>query len=239
MNSATSSISGTMDGIVYQNWDGNFSYNFPQANGNYSVRLNFSDWDLAAGQRFFDVGMKNKAFLQEFDNHDPTGQQNVYDVTVPFAIGDGMLDSDFFSNGDTAKINAILVKPIEPEIYTISASAGTGGSITPAGTSSILSGGSKSFTITPNAGSVIADVTVDGVSIGPLNSYTFNKVSANHIIQASFGSSLIKNMFALNCGGTSYTNPTGHAYLGDTCVDKHDDTSFYLQSKCSGTLLKP
>ncbi|HEY3309514.1 MAG TPA: malectin domain-containing carbohydrate-binding protein [Desulfuromonadaceae bacterium] len=184
MNSTTSSISGTMDGIVYQNWGyRNFPFHLPLVNGNYSVTRKSADWDSAARQSVFDVGM---------------------------------LDIDFVSNIDTTKINAILVKPIDPEMYTISASAGTGGSITPSGTTSILSGGSKSFTITPNAGSVIADVTVDGVSIGPLSSYTFSKVSSNHTIQASFASSLIKTIFAVNCGGTSYTDSTGHAYLADT-----------------------
>ena len=55
--------------------------------------------------------------------------------------------------------------------YTITASAGTGGSIDPSGKVSVTSGSDKKFTITPADGYVIADVLVDGKSVGAV-SYT-------------------------------------------------------------------
>ncbi|MFO0754221.1 MAG: hypothetical protein U0411_12970 [Thermodesulfovibrionales bacterium] len=70
--------------------------------------------------------------------------------------------------------------------YTIAASAGTGGSISPSGSVSVGSGASKSFTITPSAGYQIADVKVDGSSVGAVSSYTFTNVTANRSISASF-----------------------------------------------------
>lgn len=70
--------------------------------------------------------------------------------------------------------------------YSISATAGTGGSISPAGTTAVTSGGSKAFSITPAAGYKTAAVTVDGVSVGAVTSYTFSNVTANHTISATF-----------------------------------------------------
>lgn len=70
--------------------------------------------------------------------------------------------------------------------YTITASAGAGGSINPSGNVSVPLGGSRSFTITANAGYAIADVVVDGASKGAVSTYTFSNVTANHTIAASF-----------------------------------------------------
>ena len=70
--------------------------------------------------------------------------------------------------------------------YTITASAGTGGSISPSAGINVQSGANQTFTVTPNSGYQIANVTVDGVSKGAISSYTFSSVSANHTITASF-----------------------------------------------------
>src|SRR5436190_13781913 len=68
----------------------------------------------------------------------------------------------------------------------ITASAGSGGSISPSGAVSVACGSNQSFTITPDACYDIADVLVDGSSVGAVASYTFNDVTANHTIAASF-----------------------------------------------------
>lgn len=73
-------------------------------------------------------------------------------------------------------------------VYTISASSGAGGTISPAGNSSVFTNSAKAFTITPSDGFAISDVLVDGVSQGAAASYTFSNVSANHSIAASFKS---------------------------------------------------
>ena len=54
--------------------------------------------------------------------------------------------------------------------YTITASAGANGSITPSGNVTVNYGASKSFTITPNAGYAVASVLVDGGSVGAVTS---------------------------------------------------------------------
>ncbi len=74
------------------------------------------------------------------------------------------------------------------ETYTITASAGLHGSISPSGSVTVNQGSDKSFTITPDTGYSINDVLVDGSSIGPENSYTFTNVTQDHTITATFTS---------------------------------------------------
>lgn len=70
--------------------------------------------------------------------------------------------------------------------YTITASAGIYGNISPSGAVTVPAGGNLTFTITPDAYYSIVDVKVDGVSVGAVDSYTFTNVSANHTISATF-----------------------------------------------------
>ena len=70
--------------------------------------------------------------------------------------------------------------------YTIAATAGEGGSITPNGDVSVKEGASQTFAITADNGYEIADVLVDGNSVGAVETYTFDEVKANHTISASF-----------------------------------------------------
>ncbi len=72
------------------------------------------------------------------------------------------------------------------DTYTITTTAGSNGSITPAGTVTIDYGDSLLFTITHNFGYLITDVLVDGNSVGAVASYKFTNVSTNHTISASF-----------------------------------------------------
>jgi len=72
------------------------------------------------------------------------------------------------------------------EEHTITASAGTGGSIDPSGTVLVTDGEDQTFTITPSAGYHINDVLVDEVSVGAVTSYTFENVQADHTIAATF-----------------------------------------------------
>ena len=70
--------------------------------------------------------------------------------------------------------------------YTIDASAGAGGSISPSGSVTVSHGGNQTFTITANNGYHISDVKVDGVSVGAVSNYPFDNVTANHTIVATF-----------------------------------------------------
>lgn len=70
--------------------------------------------------------------------------------------------------------------------YTIAATASTDGTISPSGITVLLEGSSQTYSILPNANFQVSDVLVDGTSVGPVASYTFSNLSANHSISASF-----------------------------------------------------
>ena len=70
--------------------------------------------------------------------------------------------------------------------YTITVSAGNGGTITPSGDINVDCGESKVFAIAANEGFMISDVLVDGQSVGSVSSYPFTNVVSNHTISATF-----------------------------------------------------
>ncbi len=91
------------------------------------------------------------------------------------------------SSGSYLLLDALVVhQPTSTGVYTITASAGAGGSISPSGSVSVAQGANQTFAIAASSGYSISDVTVDGASVGAVNSYTFGNVQANHTIAASF-----------------------------------------------------
>ena len=70
--------------------------------------------------------------------------------------------------------------------YTIRATAGAGGSISPNGNVSVREGSDRTFTITPDKGYAVSNVKIDGKSIGAVRSYTFENVRHAHTIEVSF-----------------------------------------------------
>ena len=70
--------------------------------------------------------------------------------------------------------------------YTIKATAGAGGSISPSGSVSVREGRDQTFTITPDKSYAVSNVKIDGKSIGAVKSYTFENVSRPHTIEVIF-----------------------------------------------------
>ena len=92
-------------------------------------------------------------------------------------------------NDVTSAPFVLMIKPATPTgepNYTIKATAGAGGSISPSGNVSVREGGDQTFTITPGKGYAVANVKIDGKSIGAVKSYTFENVSSPHTIEAIF-----------------------------------------------------
>jgi len=94
--------------------------------------------------------------------------------------------------GDVYTINNIVIDQVITidgvvlNKYEIMAQAFNGGSITPAGIFVLTYGDDKTFEITPNAGYIISDVLINGLSVGAVSSYTFNDVREDGTIKAYF-----------------------------------------------------
>jgi len=90
--------------------------------------------------------------------------------------------------------------------YTITATAGAHGLISPNGAVVVNHGASQQFTIAPDANYAIAEVKVDGVSVGAVSSYNFPNVTKNHTIEASFVSLLPEAATLVSPSAKIYTN---------------------------------
>ncbi|HEU5072012.1 MAG TPA: sialate O-acetylesterase [Verrucomicrobiae bacterium] len=104
-------------------------------------------------------------------------------------IGDVFFYTNALSSTDRASLEQYLATRLTSGSgtnYTITASAGAGGAISPAGSVLVSSGSNQSFTIATDTNHVVSDVLVDGISVGAVSSYTFTNVIANHTIAATF-----------------------------------------------------
>ena len=113
------------------------------------------------------------------------GSSGLGSGTVKYSVSANTSTSGRTASSTFAK-NVCTVTQSGIQSYTITASAGTGGAISPSGSVAVSKGGSKTFTITPGTGYKISTVSVDGVSKGALTSYTFSSVMAAHTIRATF-----------------------------------------------------
>ena len=70
--------------------------------------------------------------------------------------------------------------------FTITATAGSHGAISPSGSLQATQAANVTYTFTPDSGYHVADVVVDGSSVGGVLSYTFTNVQATHTIGVTF-----------------------------------------------------
>jgi hypothetical protein len=89
-------------------------------------------------------------------------------------------------DGTYMLLDALIYTSTAAPTYTVTASAGSNGSISPSGAVTVNQGSNQTFTITPNSGFAVSSVTVDGTNVGAVTTYTFSNVQANHTISATF-----------------------------------------------------
>lgn len=80
---------------------------------------------------------------------------------------------------------------VEVQAFSILATQSANGTITPGGSTTVSFGGSQSYNLTPDTGYYVATLTVDGGSVTPASSYTFNTVTNAHTITATFAPDLV------------------------------------------------
>lgn len=128
------------------------------------------------------------------ESNKPVFADAEFDIEV-VTPGDGMIvitppkkKSGLDGNGPGIDYFIISPKNVVLDKFAITATAGKGGTITTKDLTDgkITEGENATFTITPNSGYEIADVKVDGQSIGKKTSYTFKDVDKDHKIEATF-----------------------------------------------------
>ena len=113
---------------------------------------------------------------------------------------DGLPANPFYVDDATAK-------------YTITASVGTGGSISPNGATSYLKRKTALYTIIPDSGYYIQDVLVDGISVGAVKYYTFDPLYANHTISATCAASAPNFTVTASASAGGSIHPSGAVSL--------------------------
>ena len=180
-------LSGTRDGVLY----------FDYAYGIYGIKNKTFTATVEAstdgGQTWTPIWNFQDSYTgQETSGYALAGSAEVK-VPAQYAV-DGVQFAFRYVNTthdtaplavDNVKLMAVEDGPVAQK-YTITATAGEGGSITPAGEVSVKEGASQTFAIAAQEGYAIADVLVDGQSVGAVDSYTFENVTANHTIAAVF-----------------------------------------------------
>jgi len=113
--------------------------------------------------------------------------------------------------------------------YNITATAGSNGSISPAGNVSVNYGSSQSFTIMASAGYHIAEVVADGVSQGAVSSYTFTNVQADHAITANFAINIYNITASAGTNGAiSPSKSISVDYGGSQTFNITANTGYYI-----------
>lgn len=94
--------------------------------------------------------------------------------------------------------------------FTLTASAGPNGSITPSEQTIVSHGGRQTYNMTPIGGYHVDDVLVDGKSVGAVKSFTFEGVSDDHTISATFSNTYI---IAASAGLNGRISPSGNVMV--------------------------
>lgn len=137
----------------------------------------------------------------------------------------------------------LLVQVAGAVTYTITASAGNGGSISPSGSVSVVGGTEKTFTITPNSKKAISALTVDGIAQQPARAYKFTSVSANHSISVTFATDTDNDgihddleQAGITVWGITYPPCPRNVPATDrpSCVDKDSKDVFLVLVQASG-----
>ncbi len=133
----------------------------------------------------------------------PAANYHVMDVLVD-GSSVGAVTSYPFNN---VTANHTIQASFAIDTNTITASAEANGSISPAGAVPVAYGANQTFTITPGRHYHVADVTVDGSSVGAVTSYTFSNVTAGHTIEATFA--INTNTITASAGANGSISPAG------------------------------
>ena len=184
----------TREGYQFNGWDKTFPTTMPAENltitAQWTVNQYTITYDLAGGTaegnldtytietRTFTLKNPTKSgyTFTGWSGTGLTGENNLTVTIEKGSTGDRSYTAHWRYNGSGHSYS----------YYTIKATAGAGGSISPSGNVSVREGRDQTFTITPDKGYAVANVKIDGKSIGAVKSYTFENVRRTHTIEVIF-----------------------------------------------------
>lgn len=218
-----------VDGVPVEVNSTQWSYTFTRISGNHSLHVNFAQTQynveviqpqhgtITPGSQIVRYGATptyriTPASGYEIEHITVNGSQVPFNTDI---LGAAVYTFPAVTSGQT------LTATMKIKTYTVTASAGPDGSVTPAGSVTVDYGSSQTYTITPSPGYEIENVVIDGrTSVGARSTYTFSNIRSDHTLSATFRaiscetpynlytSALIHNAAVLhwqNTGAESYT----------------------------------
>ncbi|MCW4025592.1 MAG: hypothetical protein NWF01_11255 [Candidatus Bathyarchaeota archaeon] len=182
--------------------------------------------DNSNGIMFYGAGIAAVADIQYnniFNNTDYNlkydGSQN---INLPNnwwgTTNTAIIDQSIYDFYDDYNIGKVIYTPFLDEtnpqspvipFFTIVATAGNNGSITPNGSVSVKLGSDQTFTLTPNFGYHTDDVIIDGTThLGAVDSFTLDNILADHTVAASFAINTYNITASAGAGGS--ISPSGN-----------------------------
>jgi hypothetical protein len=138
-----------------------------------------------------------------------------YDIASVVVNGESIAVTDSYVFHQITENQTLDVTFIQRE-YTLTATAGEGGSVTPAGATTVLCGNSQTYTVVPDEGYDISYLEVDGVQVEAADSYTFADVRDNHTFAAYFTLRTFTVEITAGEGGNVTPNGTVAVNYGDS-----------------------
>ena len=130
------------------------------------------------------------------------------------------------SNHPYDTLGACTEEIADPSTIQITATASTGGTISPSGATEVTAGASASFTISANSGYERSSLIIDGVSEEPNSTYTFSNIQTSHTISATFSLLTVEvpdyHSFSITSG------PNGTITSDSTSVIRGEDITFSI-----------
>jgi hypothetical protein len=172
----------SLEGATYAEFSFNYWLNSELDYDYFSVLASIN------GSNFFGI---------QISGQEAEWRDHVFDLTNVYSIGDltgqpqvwiGFL----FTSDNTTTCEAgvyvddVVIRASASQTFTISASAGANGSISPSGDVTVKKGEDQAFIITPDPGYQVGNVDVDGYPTDAVTQYTFTNVQSNHSIYALF-----------------------------------------------------
>ena len=161
-------------------------YNAPKA-GTYTVTVRYRSGDEQNGFKWTEENGKVEAGNVTAGANDQAAayHEKTFEMKV-LTPGEGVLTFVGAEGHNAPQIDKfdIVAKEVQTVEYNVTKTAGTNGSIT--GPDKVEAGMDATFTITPNEGYRVADVKVNGVSVGAVTTYTVKNVAADVKIEATF-----------------------------------------------------
>ena len=190
--------------------------------GTYSVELTYRSGSSTNSLAWEDSAGNIKSGFVVAGNDDSKVTKTVTFDMVAEKAGEGVLTLKGHTK-DAPQLDKFEITPKDVKLaeFTVNASVeGEGGTITPSGETKVTEGENVEFKITPDKTHKVADVLVNGESVGAVTSYTLKDVKANATIVAKFAPASYTEEnrfnFPTEVNGTTITAEAEHFELKNT-----------------------